>query len=153
MSAFLLIAAPIPARSSTADATTVVKKFYDWYLRQPNHEWESRFRQVKELFDPGLHANLQTVMQRERSQNGEIMDFDPFVNAQWDAVAYALGTPIAKNNEVNVPVRLTLSARELKTKLTAVLRKDADGNYVIYDVIYPNAKSTLRALLRIWLKE
>ena len=152
-SAFLFTASPIRAQPTTSDATVVLKKFYDWYLRLPNHNWDAHLDQVKSLFDPGLYTMLQTILHREARAHEEIMDFDVFVNAQWDAVAYAFGTPTAKNSSVNVPVKLTLSARELKTKLTVVLRKNAGGEYVIYDVIYDNAKSTLRGLLRTWLKE
>ena len=155
VSTVLLALTPIPAQSNTTDATATLKKFYDWYLRQPNHVWEPRFRQVTALFDPGLHKMLQTVLDREASTHDEIMDFDPFVNAQWDAVAYAFGTPTAKLNNVNVPVMLTLSGRptNFRSKLAAVLRTNGAGKYVIYDIVYKDTKSTLRGLLRIWLKE
>ena len=150
---FLSTAAPLPARSSNAGATAVLKKFYNWYLRQPNHEWMKGFNQVKPLFDPTLHTMLQTVLHSEANQHEAIIDFDPFVNAQYDAVAYAFGTAKVKKSDVNIPVVLTLSGRGLaKTKLTAVMRKKAAGSYVIYNFVY-DPKFNLRDFLRQQLKK
>jgi hypothetical protein len=138
--AFLFAAAPIPARSGDSAATAVLKKFYGWYLLQPNHEWTEHFGQIKALFDPGLYTMLQTVLHSNANQQEPIMDFDPFVNAQWDAASYAFGTPTSKGNAVQVPVTLNLSGHpNPKTTLTAVLRKNASGSYVIYNLIYDPA--------------
>lgn len=133
--AFLFTAAPIPARSDNAGATAVLNKFYTWYLRQPNHEWTAHFSQVKGLFDPSLYTALETVLHSKANQQEPIIDFDPFVNAQWDAESYAFGTPNIKGAGVRVPVALY---RRLypKATLTAILRKNAAGSYVIYNLIY-----------------
>ena len=152
-SAFLFAAAPTPARSTTLDATAVLKTFYTWYFRVPNHNWSGRFAEVKALFDPGLYTMLQTVVHKEARAREPIMDFDPFVNAQYDVTAYALGTPVVKNSNVNVPVALTLyHGPNNKARLTAVLRKNAVGRYVIYNLVY-DPKNNLRDLLGIWVKE
>jgi len=137
MSGLLFGATPAAAQSTAGDATAVLKRFYDWYLRQPNHEWMAHYSQMKIWLDPTLYTMLQTVLRSEANQREAIIDFDPFVNAQYDAVAYAFGTAQVKNNAVNVPVTLTLSGRQTaKTHLTAVLRKGAGGKYVIYNFVY-----------------
>ena len=151
--AFLFAAAPIPARSDASSATVVLKKFYAWYLRQPNHEWMQHFGQIKALLDPSLSSMLLTVLHSKANQQEPIIDFDPFVNAQWDAASYALGTPTAKNGSVQVPVTLNLSGRpNAKTKLTAVLRKNSSGSYVIYNLIY-DPTFNLRDFLQKQLKQ
>ena len=133
----LLAAAPIPPRADDSGATAVLKQFYGWYERQPNHEWTEHFSQVKALFDPGLYSMLVTVLHSKANQREPILDFDPFVNAQWDAASSAFGTPTIIGIDVHVPVTLTPAQRlNPKTRLTAVLRKNASGSYVIYNLIY-----------------
>jgi len=151
--AFLLAGAPIPARSDDSGATSTLKKFYSWYSLQPNHEWTGRFGQVRSLFDPGLYTMLETVLHSKANQEEPIIDFDPFVNAQWDAASYAFGAPIARDAKVQVPVTLNLSGRpNPKTTLTAVLRKNAAGGYIIYNFIYDPAFN-LRGFLQKQLRK
>jgi hypothetical protein len=146
--AFLFAAAPIPARADSSSPTATLTKFYEWYLRQPNHEWTKNFVQAKAFFDPTLYTMLVTVLHSKANQQEPIIDFDPFVNAQWDAASYALGAPTTKGGNVQVPVTLNLSGRpNAKTKLTAVLRKNASGSYVIYNLIY-DPTFNLRDFLR-----
>jgi hypothetical protein len=148
----LLAAAPMPGRSNDSGATSTLKKFYAWYSLQPNHEWTGHFSQVRSLFDPGLYTMLEAVLRSKANQQEPIMDFDPFVNAQWDASSYAFGAPIGKNADVQVPVTLNLSGRpNPKTKLTAVLRKTAAGGYIIYNFVYDptfNLRDFLQKQLR-----
>jgi len=147
-----LATAPMAARSDDLGATTTLKKFYGWYLLQPNHEWTDHFGQVRPLFDRGLYTMLETVLHSKANQQEPVIDFDPFVNAQWDAKSYALGTPIDKGADVQVPVTLNLSGSpNAKTILTAVLRKNASGSYVIYNLIY-DPTFNLRDFLRKQLK-
>jgi hypothetical protein len=153
LGAFLLAITPMAARSDDSRATSTLKKFYSWYHLQPNHEWTAHFGQVKALFDPGLYTVLETVLHSKANQQEPIIDFDPFVNAQWDAKSYALGTPIDKGADVQVPVTLNLSGSpNAKTTLTAVLRRNASGTYVIYNFIY-DPTFNLRDFLRKQLKK
>lgn len=71
-----------------------------------HHEWTEHFGQVKALFDPTLYTMLLTVLHSKANQQEPILDFDPFVNAQWDAAAYSFGTPVTKGNDVHVLVTL-----------------------------------------------
>ncbi len=93
--ACLAFAASSPALASNAttapSATAAVKDFYGWYLVQPNHEWTAHLSQIKSTFDPTLYTMLQTVLHSKANQEEPVMDFDPFVNAQWDATSYAFG--------------------------------------------------------------
>ena len=151
--AFLFAAAPIAAQSDDSAATAVIKKFYNWYLIQPSHEWTEHFVRIKALFDPGLYTMLQTVLHSKANQQEPIIDFDPFVNAQWDATSYAFGTPTTKGSDVRVPVTLNLSGHpNPKTTLIAVLRKNTSGSYVIYNLVY-NPTFNLRDFLQKQLKK
>ena len=144
---------PIQAESGNSGATAVLKQLYNWYLRQPNHEWTRHIAQVKPLFDPRLYTMFVTVLHSEANKREAIIDFDPLVNAQWDAVSYALGAPQMKTNGVNVPVTLKLSGRgTTRTNLTAVLHKNSAGHYVIYNLVY-DPKFNLRDFLSQQLKK
>jgi len=150
---FLFAGAPMPARSNDSSATATLKKFYSWYSLQPNHEWTGHFGQVRSLFDPGLYTMLERVLHSKANQEEPIIDFDPFVNAQWDAASYAFGAPITRDAEVQVPVTLNLSGRpNAKTTLTAVLHKNAAGDYIIYNFIYDPAFN-LRGFLQKQLRK
>jgi hypothetical protein len=142
------------ASNSTAvpSATAVVKNFYGWYLVQPNHEWTAHLSQIKSTLDPSLYTMLQTVLHSKANQEEPVLDFDPFVNAQWDATTYVLGTPVVKGAEVRVPVTLNPAGHpNPKTTLTAVLRMNASGRWVIYNFIY-DATFNLRDFLGKQLK-
>ena len=153
VSAVLFAATPLPAQSPSTSAIAVLKKFYDWYLRQPNHEFTAHFAQAKPLFDPTLYTMFLTVLHSEANHREAIIDFDPFVNAQWDAQSYAFGAPTMKGASVNVPVTLNLSGKpNARTHLTAVLRKNAAGKYVIYNFVY-DPKFNLRDFLSKELKK
>jgi hypothetical protein len=128
-------------------ATAVLGKFYHWYSVQPNHRWTDHFNQVKSLFDPTLYSMLLAVLNSTANQREPVLDFDPFVNAQWDAKSYAFGKPSATGRDVSIPVTLNLSGRpEATTKLTAVMRSEAPGGYVIHNIVY-DPKFNLREFL------
>jgi len=154
--ACLAFAASSPALASNATtaprATAAVKDFYGWYLVQPNHEWTAHLSQIKSTFDPTLYTMLQTVLHSKANQEEPVMDFDPFVNAQWDATAYALGTPVVKGAEVLIPVTLNPAGHpNPKTTLTVDLQMDASGRWLIYNFTY-DAAFNLRDFLRKQLK-
>jgi hypothetical protein len=150
--ACLAFAASSPALASNAttapSATAAVKDFYGWYLVQPNHEWTADLSQVKSTFDPSLYTMLETVLRSKANQEQPVMDFDPFVNAQWDATSYLLGTPVVKGADVRIPVTLNPAGQSNpKTTLTVDLRMDASGRWLIFNFIY-DATFNLRDFLR-----
>ncbi len=154
--ACLAFAASSPVLASNAttapSATAAVKDFYRWYLVQPNHEWTAHLSQIKSRFDPSLYTLLQTVLHSKANQEEPVMDFDPFVNAQWDATSYVLGTPLLKGAEARIPVILNPAGHpNPKTTLTIVMRADASGGWVIYNFIY-DATFNLRDFLGKQLK-
>jgi hypothetical protein len=53
---------------------------------------------------------------------------------------------------VHVPVTLNLSGLNPKTKITFILRKNAGGSYVIYNLVY-SATFNLRDFLQKQLKK
>lgn len=148
-----LAAVPAAVRAQSSDAAVTVKTFYDWYLALPKHAWFDHFGQVKDLFDPGLYTMLQTALHREAAEHDVILDFDPFAGAQSDALAYAVGTPVASGNEMHVPVTSTLQGQPRWTAhLVVVLRKSASGKYVIYNIDYIKPSFNLRDNLQQNLK-
>ncbi len=151
--AFAASGPALASGSTTApSATAAVKDFYGWYLVQPNHEWTAHLSQIKWTFDPTLYTMLQTVLHSKANQEEPVLDFDPFVNAQWDAASYVLGTPVVKGAEVRIPVILNPAEHpNPKTTLTVVMRADASGRWVIYNFIY-DATFNLRDFLRKQIK-
>lgn len=138
--------------AAASSATSVVKNFYGWYLVQPNHEWTAHLPQIKSTFDPSLYLMFETVLHSKANQEEPVMDFDPFVNAQWDATSYVLGTPVIKGAEVRIPVMLNPAGHpNRRTTLTVVLRTDASGRWVIYNFMY-SATFNLRDFLSKQLK-
>jgi hypothetical protein len=124
----VLLAGALPARAQDpAPARAVAKKFYDWYFRAGDHFWD-RLPQVKKLFDPDLYARLQ------RWYKSGHVDFDPFINAQMNAVGYKLGGVKFNRDFALIPVTCTL-ARQGKTKITLVLHRAVD-HYEIFNFIY-----------------
>jgi Protein of unknown function (DUF3828) len=139
------------ASAQEPGATAVVKDFYAWDLAQPNGNWTAHFDQAQRFFDAGLYQRIQASLARQLKNQDMIFDFDPFVNAQWNAAAYKFGTPAVKGADTQIPVTLTLSGRPNATsKLTMVVRQEATG-FVIYNIIY-DPTFNLRDYLQTALK-
>ncbi|MFY9718895.1 MAG: hypothetical protein WAK16_04555 [Candidatus Cybelea sp.] len=140
---------PPVAPGPTADtgAVAAVRSFYAWDFAQSNGNWTTHFGQAKKFFRPSLYALLQQSLAKQAKTNEVILDFDPFVNAQSNASAYELGTPVDKGSVTLVPVTLTIPHSTSKTHLTMVVSLGPDG-YAIYDVLYANPTFTLRGYLQ-----
>lgn len=159
--------------AASDDPTAVVKKFYDWYLAQPSttagaHDWTTHFSDNRKIFNHDLFSMIQRGLKVDIGTDGPIFDFDPFTNSQVGFIGYAIGAPSAKGTDVDVPVatQLCLSCEKstpwpatfapspwpsASGAIVAVVRKDASGNYVIYDVL--DAGDSLRGYLQKQLRK
>jgi hypothetical protein len=136
-----------PAPTQDSGAVAAVRSFYAWDFAQSNGDWTTHFGRAKKFFRPSLYALLQQALAKQAKTNEVILDFDPFVNAQSNASAYELGTPVDKGSVTLVPVTLTIPHSTTKTHLTMVVSHSPDG-YAIYDVLYANPTFTLRGYLQ-----
>ena len=138
VSAFLFAAARIPTLADDSRETGALKKFYDWYIAHSADPWP-HFCQTKDLFDPGLFLLIQKGVLGS-STDHESIDLDPFTSVTSGEVgswaSYALGAPMVKRGDVYVPVALIPIAASWRPHLTAILRKSASGDYLIYDFAY-----------------
>jgi hypothetical protein len=140
-----IFTAAAPASAQNATPTSVVDGFYHWYFTDTgsNHEWFKHLSGAQRYLDPTLYANLAAALDREQKTHSEIIDFDPWVNAQWDAQAYAVGTVSAHGKAFWIPVTLTLSGRpNSTTHLTMIVGKNSSGEYRIDNVVYTVDKTT-----------
>jgi hypothetical protein len=129
------------------------------------HDWMKHFADNRAIFDPGLFAMIQEGVKLNATGNGgdPVFDFDPFTNSQVGFVGYALGTPLPKGEDVRIPVAIQscLSCDKATPwpaaftpspwpsaggQVDAVVRKNADGAYVIYDLTYQD--DSLRSYLQ-----
>lgn len=127
--AFSLGAASSPPTwaQDPAPARAVVKKFYDWCLKQKDGPI-AHMSQVRALFDEDLYGKLQTWY-----KSGTV-DFDPFVNAQVNALGYTIGPVTFEHDFALIPMTLALW-RGSTQHLTVVLHRAVD-HYEIFNFIY-----------------
>ena len=157
--------------SAGADPSAVVRTFYDWDLVQPSnlpgvHDWMKDFGDNRAIFDPGLFAMIQQGVKLNASD--PVFDFDPFTNGQVGFKGYALGTPVPTGEDVKIPVAVqSCLSCDKETpwpaaftpspwpsaggQVAVVVRKNADGVYVIYDFTYQD--DSLRGYLQKTLEK
>jgi|SRR5579862_7245168 len=132
----------------------VVKAMYAWYFAQPGsaagvHDWWKNLSETKALFDPVLFGLLATA------SDLRVIDVDPFTNSQSGALAYRIGTPSTKGVATIVPVAIQdclscdkpANPSRARAALKADVRKQSDGSYVIYNLLYDGFD------LRSWLSK
>lgn len=155
MRAFLIVVAAfacfattsaLRAADASGDPTTPVKKFYDWYYAQTD-DWAKTLPATQQLFDPVLFA----MIEKGIKAGPDVFDFDPFINSQDGSKGYTLGSPVPNGNDVKVPVTIMPERGSTKGKLTVVVRKNANGDFVIYNFVYPGYD--LRSFLQKELKQ
>lgn len=134
----LLALAAGPAHAAPSGATAVVDHFYNWYFTTTRRDryWGAQFPQAKAYFDPTLYTLVQTALTRESAEHSDIIDFDPFVNAQVYAASFQVGTATVRGVTTYVPVTLPIQGRHgVSSHLTMMLRYE-NGSYRIYDIDY-----------------
>lgn len=147
LAALAVLVGTLPAIAAAPQAqttpTAAVNAFYDWYYAlgpgDGIHDYSKTFAATKPLFDPTLFVLIQKGIARgnDPDPGKRVFDFDPFINSQSGSASYKIGTPVTKGGDIIVPVAISPTRGTGTTTVKVDVRKTADGNYVIYDFVYP----------------
>ena len=136
------------AHAQTSAAVRVVDGFYAWYLAS-HGDW-TNLSGGRGYLTPSLYASLEKLVRTERAEQAEMLDFDPFSGAQFEAASYAISTPAGSATSVAVPVRVRFSGDNGSSIVRVVTVRDSSG-WKIDNFIYPG-NGDLRGALRKALK-
>src|SRR5579872_4817038 len=95
------------AHAQTSAAVRVVNGFYAWCLGS-HGDW-TNLSGARKYLTPSLYASLEKVVDEQRAEQAEMLDFDPFSGAQSEAASYAISAPAGIGTSVTVPVRVRFS--------------------------------------------
>lgn len=147
LTAFLLTCFASGA-AQTSGATQVVNAFYGWYFANQAN-W-TNLSGARQFFTPALYAPLEKVIEQEKREQAEILDFNPFVDAQIEAQSYATGTSSGNGATVSVPVSLRFPHSKEPGILHVIVRRGPSG-WKIDNFVYPdngNLRRTLQDALK-----
>jgi hypothetical protein len=118
--------APAPAQSPPPGA--VVNELYTWYFAaaRRKHPWTRELAEARRFLEPGLYTLLRSAIAYDTAHHSaDIIDVDPFADAQIPATSASLGAPIAETGRVLVPVRLGYGRGTVRTVRVSVRRTGA----------------------------
>lgn len=136
------------AHAQTPAAVRVVNGFYAWYLA--SHGNWTNLSGARAYLTPSLYASLEKLVGKERAEQAEMLDFDPFDGAQSEAASYAITTPSGSGTSVAVPVRIRLSGGNGSSTVRVIVVRDSSG-WKIDNFVYPgngNLRDSLRNALK-----
>ena len=136
------------AHAQTPPAVRVVNGFCTWYLAS-HGDW-TNLSGARAYLTPSLYASLARLVGKERAEQAQMLDFDPFDGAQSEAASYAIATPAASGASVAVPVRIRLSGGNGSSLVRVIVVRDSSG-WKIDNFAYPgngNLKDSLRNALK-----
>jgi hypothetical protein len=126
--------------------SAVVESFYEWFFSRDN-VYREKISEQSEIFEPELMNNLiQGFSKKPGDKNGWV-DFNPFLNAQWDGDSASVRREIIHGNTASVIVDIKLTRGNSSVKV--FLRKTGD-NWKIANFIYEdfNLLSFLKTINR-----
>jgi DNA-binding winged helix-turn-helix (wHTH) protein/Tfp pilus assembly protein PilF len=118
--------------SAVADAAStpesVVRAFYKWDLsiKYPD-TWTSHVSGLKPFMTPSLYKLLGEIGPYEVKHQSELLDADPFIDAQIDASSAKVGVADTSGGSANVPVTIHYANSTDTGRVTVVLLKTANG--------------------------
>jgi hypothetical protein len=144
----LALFAPAVAAGATTTPAGVVQAFYQWYSASAGRSGGafSRLGGARQLLTPSLYALLSRVRPYERTHD-EVLDADPFVDAQIEASGMTVGAATVTKNAAVVPVTIRYSKAPAGGHVKVVVVKTAMG-WRIDDFIGATGGSLRRTLAR-----
>ena len=136
------------ADAQTSQAVRVVNGFYSWYIAS-HGDWTS-LSGARPYLTPSLYASLEKLVGKQRAEQAQMLDFDPFSGAQAEAASFAVGTATGSGTSVAVPVRIRLSGGNGSSAVRVIVIRDSSG-WKIDNFVYPGS-GDLRGSLRSALK-
>lgn len=113
------------ACAQSSGAVQAVNAFYGWYLG--NHGDWTKLSGARAYLEPSLYASLQKLVDEERREQAEMLDFDPFSGAQAEAASYAVGTPTGGASRAAVPVKIRLSGGNGSSLIHVIVVRGSSG--------------------------
>ncbi len=144
--AFVLIAIAVfggrIAYAQTSGAVRVVNAFYTWYLAT-HGDW-TNISGARAYLTPSLYASLEKLVSKERQEQAQMLDFDPFSGAQAEPASYAIGSSSNRGTSA-VQVRVRLSGGNGSTMVRVIVVHTSSG-LKIDNFVYPGMGDLRRAL-------
>jgi Protein of unknown function (DUF3828) len=125
LSGALIAGSPVAAASAPATPTAVVKSFYAWVFA-PRSAWD-RLPAAKSFLTPSFYALLASVMPYEQRTHREVLDADPFIDAQIEASGVTVGEATVKGSKATVNVAVHYPKSSAGGRVTVVLLETARG--------------------------
>lgn len=136
------------AYAQASGATAVVNNFYGWYVAT-HGDW-AKLSGARSYLTPSLYAELEKLVARERREQAQMLDFDPFSGAQAEAASYTTGTAAANGAGSVIPVSIRLSGGNGSSAVRVIVVRSASG-WKIDNFVYPGM-GDLRSSLKDALK-
>jgi hypothetical protein len=111
--------------SSSAAPGSVVKSFYAWYFSAPS-PWD-HLKDARPFLTSSLYSLLGQVISYERRTNDEILDADPFIDAQIASSGVTVGNAITAGAKAVVVVQVRYAKTSLRSRVKVILVKTAEG--------------------------
>lgn len=121
----LLLAPAASGAASLTSPTSVVKSFYAWYFATPS-PWD-HLSGARPFFTTSLYELLSRVMPYERRTHGEVLDADPFIDAQIASSGVAVGSESVGGVKAAVVVVVHYPKTSAGDHVQVMLVKTADG--------------------------
>lgn len=138
-----------PARAGEPTPAATVHAFYAWYFGalKTRDGWSGHLAGARAYLTPSLYQLLAKTVAVQNAAHAEVLDADPFADAQEHPKSFSVGTPGAGSTVVNVPVTLAFAGGH--GTFVAVVRNG--GDWRIDNLLYGSG-GNLRATLTQALK-
>jgi hypothetical protein len=124
---FAFLAATVSAAAAAPTPTAVVRSFYQWYFSPSakGHTFD-HLGAAREFFTPSFYALLSRVMPYERL-HGEVLEADPFIDAQIEASSVSVGSATITDGSAAVPVTVRYPRSISGGQVKVIVVKTAAG--------------------------
>jgi len=134
------------AASVPAAPTAVVKSFYAWVFANPRSTWD-RLSAAKPFLTPSFYALLSRVMPYEQRTHQEVLDADPFTDAQIESSGVTVGAAVIKGSKATFGVAVRYPRSPAGGQVAVVLVETA-GGWRIDDLVGARGGSVRAELTR-----
>lgn len=126
LSGALIAGSSAAAASAPTAPAAVVKSFYAWVFAGPRAAWD-RLPEAKPFLTPSFYALLSNVMPYEERTHREVLDADPFIDAQIEASGVTVGDAAIDGSKATVRVAVHYPKWPAGNHVTVVLLDTAHG--------------------------
>jgi len=125
LTAAILFISGTCAGAQSRDAKSVVNSFYATYTGR-HLNW-LQLSPLRQYLTPSLYSLLQKVATETTNSHEEILDFDPFANAQEEMQSFTVGTGSVNGTSATVPVNIGYRHGPQSGRVSVVVVRGTDG--------------------------